>query len=442
MKRIFALLISAIMIVSLFAACGQGGGTSSSDGGNTSSSSGGGKTTVEFWGHVNEAWNASHRDIVGRFNASQSEIEVVPTFFPYDDFEAKIQTSLMAGGAGADIYEIWGGWGLDFVATDALSPVPDAVIKELIADSYEPVLGTFKKGDTYYGVPVEYNNEYGGMLVNKVEFDKLGIPYPETWDEIVNVARQTSVSNGPVFEMRGLDFTTDDTLTHTFLTTILSTGGQYWVNDKFDFSTPQATQALQMLVDLIVVDNVTNLDSATGAQGAEIDGAHFLGRGEAMMVPRGPWVISMLEEEYDKAEGVDFEFVKFPIYGPTKAFTAETGWSMCVPKNTQVAEAAWEYLDFFLDKENLMEHNVRCAQIPPLKSIAKDPEFAKQLPFVVPLLDILDAGRFIGPFNTDVLKIGLRNVFVSLCTQDGTYASVSEALTSLENELNTTLKLG
>jgi len=242
-------------------------------------------------------------------------------------------------------------------------------------------------------------------------------------------------------EMRGIDFSTDDTLTHTFLSMILSKGGEYWVDGKFSLQTPQAKEALQVLVDLIVVDGVENLDSATQAQGAEIDGAHFLGRDEAMMVPRGPWVIALLEEDYDKKLGVDFDYVKFPFYGPIPAFPAETGWSMCVPKDTKVAEAAWKYVDFFLDHDNLMQHNIKCAQIPPLKSVANDPEFEKQLPYLKPLLGILDAGRFIGPFNTDVLKIGLRNTFISLCTNDGTYSSVEEALKSLENHLNTTLRL-
>ena len=444
MKKM-AIITAMIMLASLFAACGQSGGGASTGAGTNQAApdtvSGGSKTTVQFWGHVNEAWNQSHRATIDKFNSSQSDIEVVPTFFPYDDFEAKIQTSLMSGGAGADLYEIWGGWGLDFVDSGTLSQVPDALIADLINDCYEPVLGAFRDGDNYYGVPVEFNNEYGAMLVNKPRFEELGLSYPVTWDEIIDVARQTSVKNGEVMEMRGLDFTTDDTLTTTFLSMILSTGGEYWVDNKFKLTTTNAEHALQLLVDYVVIDNLTNLDSATGAQGAEIDGAHFLGRDEAMMVPRGPWVISLLEEEYGKKYGVDFDYVKFPFYGPTPAFPAETGWSMCVPKDTKVADAAWTYATFFLDKENLMQHNIKCAQIPPRKSIATDPEFKKQLPYTEPLLDVLDYGRFIGPFNTDVLKLSLRGVFVSLCSNDGTYASVAEALESLETQLNTDLKL-
>jgi len=430
MKKVLVMLIVFTMVLSLFTTCEKGGGKTSS-----------GKIRVEFWGHVNEAWNNSHREMIAKFNASQSRIEVVPTFFPYDDFEAKIQTSLMSRGGGADLYEIWGGWGLDFVESGALSQVPDDLIADLLSDCYEPVLGAFKGGGRYYGVPVEFNNEYGGMLVNKKEFNRLGIPYPSTWDEIINTARRTTVRSGNVFTMRGLDFTTDDTLTTTFLSMILSKGGEYWVNGRFKLTTPEAQEALQKLVDYVLVDRLTNTDSATSAQGEEIDGAHFLGQNNAMMVPRGPWVIAMLDEEYGKQYGVDFDFIKFPFYGPIKAFPAETGWSMCVPKDTKVAEAAWEYVRFFLKAENLMQHNINCAQLPPRKSVVANPEFARQLPYMEPLLDILQYGRFIGPFNTDVLKISLRNVYVSLCERDGTYANVAAALAALENQLNTDLRL-
>ena len=447
MKRLLLLVLSVVLVSLLLAACGnqgtgaKGGGSGGSGG---SGSSGGAKTVVQFWGHVNEAWNNSHRATIEKFNASQSDIEVVPTFFPYDDFEAKIQTSLMTGGAGADIYEIWGGWGLDFVASGALSPTPEYLIEEIIADCYDPVLGAFYNKDDgkYYGAPVEFNNEYGGMLVNKPRFEEKGIPYPKTWDEIMAVAKETSVSNGPIMEMRGLDFTTDDTLTTTFLSMILSTGGEYFVDGHFKLTTPNAEEALQYLVDLVKVYKVTNLDSALSTQGPEIDGAHFLGRDEAMMVPRGPWVISLLEEEYDKHLGVDFDYISFPFYGPTPAFPAETGWSLCVPKNTKVDAAAWTYIEYFLQKENLLQHNIKCAQIPPLKSVATDPEYVAQLPYMEPLIGILDAGKFIGPFNTDVLKISLRNTFASLCLDDGTFGSVAEALAVLEKQLNTDLKLG
>jgi len=60
---------------------------------------------------------------------------------------------------------------------------------------------------------------------------------------------------------------------------------------------------------------------------------------------------------------------------------------------------------------------------------------------MAPLMDILQYGKFIGPFNTEVLKLNMRDVYVSLCMGDGRFASVSAALAYLENRLNTDLRL-
>jgi multiple sugar transport system substrate-binding protein len=158
-----------------------------------------------------------------------------------------------------------------------------------------------------------------------------------------------------------------------------------------------------------------------------------------MMVPRGPWVIAELDAEYDKKIGVDFDFVSFPFWGPTKAFPAETGWSMCVPKSTKVAEAAWTYAKFFLEPSNLLQHNINCSMIPPRKSVASNPQYLQQTPYMAPILEILQYGKFIGPFNTEVLKVGLRQVFVSAC--NGVYPNAAAAMTELENQLNSELKL-
>ena len=400
------------------------------------------RTIVQFWGHINEAWNNSHRTAIAEFNASQNQIEVTAAFFPYDIFEAKSRTSLEADSQKADVLEIWGGWGLDFVAMGALQAVPEHLIAGLIEDSYEPVLGAFKGEDgNLYGIPVEYNIEYGGMLVNKKRFNELGLNYPVTWEAIIDTARETTRYSQAIWTMRGFDFTTDDTLTTTFLSMILSMGGEYWVNGKFRLVTPEAEKALMTLVNYVKIDKLTNLDSATEALGPDIDGVHFIGMDEAMMVPRGPWAIAVIEEEYGKTFGVDFDYIKFPFYGTIPAFPSETGWSMCVPKDNSSGEAAWKYIEFFFEHDNLLRHNITCAQVPPRKSVVMDPDYVLQMPYMTPLLDILEYGRFIGPFNTDVLKFALRGTYLSLCSDDGRFASAREALAALENQLNAGLGL-
>ncbi len=394
-------------------------------------------TEIMFWGHVDSAWNAAFDAIIEKFNASQSEIVVSSAYFPYDDFEAKTQTSLLSGGEGADIYECWGGWAIDFGKNGALAPVPAELMAGIVADSYEPALGAFKGADdTYYGIPLEYNIEYGAMIVNKPRFEAAGIAYPTTWDEMIQIARDTAVSDGEFFEMRGLDFPVIDTLTAGWLSMVLSTGGEYFVDGKLDFDTPEGIATMQTLVDYVAVDHITNTDSITGAAGPDITAWHFIGLDEAMQVWRGPWVIPNLMADYGKEYGVDFDYISQPFYGDIKAFPAETGWGVVVGAQSAKAEAAWKFAEFMFQPENILELNIACGMIPSIKTAAHSPEFIEAVPYAQPIIDVLEYGRWLGPFNSDVLKEAVGEVFVSLATNDGTYASTEEALATLEANMN------
>ena len=44
---------------------------------------------------------------------------------------------------------------------DALAEVPEDIVKELESDYLDPTLGVFQKEGKYYGVPMEFNLEYG-----------------------------------------------------------------------------------------------------------------------------------------------------------------------------------------------------------------------------------------------------------------------------------------
>jgi len=443
MKKTLFPLIAVLMAVVLFGACSKPASTSSSasaaaSSGGTSAPSGG-KTTVQFWAHIDPAFDAAYTKECDKFNASQSEIEVVPTYFPYDDFEAKIQTSLMARDAGADLYSCWGGWILDFPA-EALSEAPADLTKDLVNDCYEPVLGALLKNGKYYGVPIEYNIEYGGMLVNKTRFDALGISYPTTWDDVFSVAKKYTIRRGDIFDLRGLDFCSGDSLATIFLSMIQCQNEQYWVNGKFSFSNAVAQKAWQTLADYITVDRINNLDSLTGSQG--ITDWQFMGTDQALMVLRGPWSIPNVASEYEKVFGKDFDYAAFPFYnGPVKAFPAETGWSMIVPQASKVADAAWKYVAYFFQPANLMQHDIDCGLVPPRKSVSQDPNYLKQVPYMAPIVQVLQYGKFIAPVNSDVLKNDINAVFIDYCQKTGGYANAAAALSALETKLNTDLKL-
>ena len=424
MRKFFVVLMAAALVVGLLAGCGGKSGNAGAQGQD-------GKTVLKYWAHSDEdTWNESDEAMIAAFEAEYTDIIIEREAFPYDDFEQKVMTSFMSKSGGAYIYMMWGGWAVDYASTGVFAPVPDEFVAELVGDCYEPVLGALEYDGKYYGVPLEFNAEWGGLLVNKAYFDEHGIQYPKDWDDMIRIGTENSESNGEVFNMRGFDFISFDTLPYIWLQMILSSGGTYLSGDGFDFDTPIAKESMQKLVDYIKVNKLTNIECLTGG---EIENHDWLFSGEALMAPRGMWTIGLGINDYGLEYGKDFEYIQTPFYGPQKRWAAETGWSLGVNSSSSNTDAAWKYVEFCLRPENLLQINIDCGMIPPRKSVAHDPAYVEAVPYAAPILDCLDGASFIGYFNTDTLKEAICNMYVDIII-NGT--SVDDAISALNDELN------
>lgn len=420
-KKALSLVLAALMLMMALTGCQSGGGNSESNEGDT--------ITLKYWTHLETPWNISNDKLIAAFEAENPGIKIEVEAYPYDDFEQKVQTSLLSKSGGADIYELWGGWALEFAPTGVFSPVPDELMTDLLDDCYEPVLGAFEYDGAYYGVPLEFNAEYGGMLVNKPYFDEHNLAYPTTWDEMITLATENSVSDGDIFEMRGFDFISFDSLPYTWLSMILSSGGSYLEGDVFNFDTQIAKDTLQELVNYVKVNKVTNIDGLTGS---DIENFHWIFLDEALMAPRGIWTIPVGEEEYDVTYGEDFSYIPMPFYGTEKRWAAETGWGLAVNASSEYQEAAWKFVSFCMEPDNLLELNIDRGMIPPRKSVAHNSEYVEAVPYAEPILEVLDGASFVGPINTDVLKESICNMFVDIIQND---TPIDEAVVKLNQNI-------
>lgn len=419
MKKIVKMLMSLTIMMTLVAC---GGSSDNED-----------KTTLTFWGHQNDAWNESYRKVAEKFEKENPDIKINFEFFPYDQFESKVQTSLMSKDEGADIYELWGGWGIDFAPTGSLAPVSEELQNKIEENYYEPTYGSLKYEDKIYGFPLEFNIEYGGLLVNDNLMKEYKLSVPTTWAELRSTAKEATKMDGDNYITKGFDFVNWDSVPYTFTSMIMTQGAKYQNEDgTFNFQTPEAKKALQELYDMVAVDKVTDMEGLTG--GGDMEGYQQLFAGNTVMVPRGPWTIAEGEFSFDLKYGKDFEYVGMPWYGETPSFAAETGWSVVVNGNSKEKQAAMKFLEFFSKEEVLLDHNVACAQIPADKNVATNAEFVEKMPFAEPLVKILDDGHFIGYFNTDIFKEEVNDMFMKLNAKE--YKSVDEALKALEESLN------
>ena len=440
MKKLLAVLLATAMMMAIFAGCSgssssspaaQPSGASDSELAKTGEELSG---TLKLWTHQNEPWVPAYESDIAKFTALHPGVKIEMESFPYTDFRSKLQTSLVSGN-GADIYVIFGSWASEYMPTGALSKVPDDLATLMDNDYYPSAKGGFTYDCAYYGFPLEYNTEYGGMLVNKKLMDERGLSYPTTWEELERIADTESVLSGGLMEIRGFDFVGYDQLTNLFLSLILSNGGEYLKDDgtAVDFTTPQAVEAMTKLVSYLKDRGWNTTEGLTDYYSG---GYNALFKDMSLMCMGGPWTVSVGVENFGLEYGKDFDYIAMPQHSQNDLFAAETGWGYIVPENSPQKDLAWEFLRFMAEPENMMAHNIACSQLPPCKTVALSAEYAEAMPYTKPLLDILENGRYMGSINTDLLKQNINNMFIELVTTD-TYDSVEDALKALTDNLNT-----
>ena len=424
-KRIVSLLLCGIMVFSL---AGCSGGSKKAGGAD--------EVTLTMWTHQNEPWYDAYMKAIEGFEAEHEGVNIEIETFPYDEFEAKVQTSLIDGEGGADIYEMWGGWALDFTPYGTLMELPEDFAAQVMEETYSPTYGALQYEDKLYGIPLEFNIENGGMLVNLPLLEEKGLSVPTTWDELKETAVKGTVHNGDTFEVKGFDFVNWDSVPYYFFSMILQQGGNYMTEDgtAFNMTSEEAKKAFDELASLVTEDHVTDLEGLTG--GGDLEGYQQLYAGRVMMCPRGPWTISEGEQSFELELGKDFDYVAMPWYADQHKFAAENGWSMAISASadSEKQELALEFLKYVYQDDVMLDLNVSCTLIPAKKSLAQSEEYLEQMPYAEVLTGILEDGQFIGSFNTDRWKEAVNNTFVAYCSGD--YASVDEAMEHLNTELN------
>ena len=243
MKRVISFICS-ISLAATLAGCSNSSSASGSTAGAGNASGGSDSVTLTMWAHQNEPWNNAWLQKIQEFEDANPGITINLETFPYDEFESKVQTSLIDGEGGADIYELWGGWALDFAPTGALLEIPEDFANQVRSDCYAPTYGALESSGKLYGIPMEFNIENGGLLVNLHLLDQLGLSVPATWEELKETAISGTQMDGDTYAVKGFDFVNWDSVPYLYLSMILQQGSNYLNEDgSFNVDTEESKKA-------------------------------------------------------------------------------------------------------------------------------------------------------------------------------------------------------
>lgn len=395
--RMFLALVTAVATVAGLAAY-ESGGTQSKSSTQALAAPNGKKITLSWWSMNDPGWVKGDKELIARFEKANPNITIQYQSFPYDAFISKLQASYRAGNA-SDMQQMFGTWVLNYARRGELAQVPASLGKHLAHDYWPATTGGYTYNGHFFGMPQEYNIENGGMLVNMQMLRQAHQKVPKTWSQLISAAKKlTIVKNGKI-QRAGFDFISNnpDSPTFLFLSMILQQGASFWAKDgkHIDFSTPAAKKAWLEEAKLLTTYHIDTSEQFTG------DSFEVFFRKQTAMAMRGPWAISTAHAEFPQT----FHTIKWcycvmpPTYGHTVKFAAESGWGEVVNAKDppQVQAAAWKFISFMEEPQNIILWNKATVTVPPLKSLRYNRALLKVYPYMKIPFAILPYGRWVGP---------------------------------------------
>jgi multiple sugar transport system substrate-binding protein len=398
---------------------------------------------IRVWTHQNQSFNDSLQALADAYIETHPDVEIEFETFDYDTYIQTLQTALPAG-TEADVLQMFGTWTCGYASN--LATVPEAIAT---IDTAEPLffaapLDGYRCADALYGVPMEFNVEYGAALVNTAIAEESGVDLEAgfaSWEDFTAAAVAMAEGEPGALIRSGFHFTTNDGMAHMFLAGIVQQGAGYLNEDgtAFTSDTPEARATLEVMKALI--DAGAN-DPVTFSDVNNWVGDCFFEEACAMGLV-GPWVIGEYRADYPDIVEVA-RYVPLPLFeGATEPrFVADSGWGLTVSNNSEQQGLAWDFVRFVtLDPANALQWNLGSGTIPALRENVEGDATAalvEQFPQFGPFLDLLPYGQYVGEIpDRDYLYYEVIVPHV-LAVLDGSEA-IDEAVVAIEREANETL---
>lgn len=398
MKKLFMLFVLTALVLS---ACGGGGAEPAQPSGGEEPAASE-KVTIRVWTHQNDSFNAGYKALATEYMGMHSDVEIVFETFDYDTYIQTLQTALPAK-TEADILQMFGSWVCSYAEGGNLAEMPASVIS--MDDAKAKLLGApvggYICGDKLYGVPQEFNIEYGAVLFNTAIAEEVGATnYMDgwaDWDEVIEDGQKMAVVQDSVMTRAGLHFTGSDGLATMFHSVYLQYGGQYLNDGVYTVNTPEGLKTLELmkrLVDEGLVDPVLYNDEENWV------GDSYFAETSAMGLI-GPWAIPEYSGDFEDVVANTI-YQPLPSVGAEPVFAAASGWGLTVSANSKVQEAAWDFVKFVtLDADNAVEWNLASGTLPALEDNitgANAETLVAEFPYFEPFLGILESGQYEGQF--------------------------------------------
>ena len=341
------------------------------------------KVEIVYWQYFYETKKDLIDQLIKLFEDKNPNIKVVHQTFPYENYNAKVASSVPAG-EGPNVVNLYYGWLPLYLDSGYLQPLPEASLPPAqIEKDFFPLVKAAKQNGKYYALPTAVRSL--ALFWNLKLFREAGIDPakpPKTVDEMLDYAKKMTmrdrngnlVQEGITMELRGQ--------LHHWLREVLirQFGGQPYSDDnrKVAYASKPGYDAFQFYMDLVlkhkvgepnfVTDDVTAFKSNRAAM--TIDGSFRLGT-------------------LDKVEGFEYSVAEIPSHNGVKSNFASF-WANGITSSTKGAKinASVSFLKSLISDETLRLWLKNIGELPAKPSIAfmaENKNHPKYGPFILGL---------------------------------------------------------
>jgi ABC-type glycerol-3-phosphate transport system substrate-binding protein len=391
---------------------------------------------LTFWTQDSEVWSNWFQPAIEGFREKYPNIKITDEYFP--SFSDKL-TQAFAAGQQPDVAQTWQGVN-EWAKAGKLLPVPASLG---LVENYLPGALESKMYDgQYYCVPSEINIESPSLFVNMDILAEAGVSLPEgwvenngpkNWEELLAFAKSLTIIEDGAVMRSGLAYNYAQ-WEATFASLIWQFGGDYRdaANGVVHFNTPEAKKALEFLLKY---SNPEDPDCISDKGNSRYD---LFVQGSAAMCIGAPWYAGGFAVDCPDTNYQVFNMPAF-VEGSDPYCMATGGWGYIVSSTTKYPEAAWAFVDYMNNPENVGSWAINCGTLAARKDAVMDLTYDPEVGSVSKALsiakDILPFGQEDGAYTLSPSKL-IYNIVRLQMQQVLETGDIDTALKTMEEQGN------
>ncbi len=347
------------------------------------------ETKLSMW-HIWDTTGAQgkiYEDYVAEFEAANPGVDVEMVITPHANYFQRL-TAAIASGEGPDMFALTYRRLLDFESNDVISPIDDAAAGSMgyasvdaLRASWAPgSLESYRVGDRFYGVPLQFN--IYAWIINAEHFREAGLDpvadAPKTWDEAHAVAQKLvqKDDNGRITR-QAISFPFVASAAWYLLEfepVLRELGGAILNEDQTEAlvnseAAIKTMETIKARFDLGVSDKDIAASLDYYREGFPT--------GKFSMTVGGNWGIPRWVKNFKDVQESDFLAIPTPTFAGRPTATSTTGWAWVVFSGSDNEDQAWKFADFLTSQP--ARHLERTGDIIP-RAGWSETEAAKSIP--------------------------------------------------------------